>query len=1029
MATSTQLPGSGEDRENPGQASYEDLADREFNPDAYQRRHGEPAGDKSDPRGDADYNKRQAEPAGDATDPRGPLATAETLPGAAHPDTVGSGYTGSGVALGRLRLNGFSRRQKIAGSAAALVSAGTIAFILFFLPVLRLESYLSSINQRVFGFASNAVSQRVEHLFERYMITRVIQLNTCGNNVTGNCKADYTDKGIAGGLFNAWRDAKVEQKLIDQFDLKFETNKNPLTGEVNRITVRSGKTGKVITLSEGQIKAGNFSGGDREFGREVNKFLRQETRWYEVMQRRSVRKYLVRKHDVKFWCFFACTARDNLDLKTASAKTRLKYKLVERIIYPFSPKLGFILDCIVSGGDTGKGGKCGSKALRERGIDRETLSNADIESIKKSFVGNQSPRLTQVLLERVLQKFMSQTAARQAVSTIPVAGQIYLAAVLVDGFDRLDDCIQDYCLSHFAADLNSRQYVEYYTAMYSASGELKAGDMSADEAGAIMDDFGGPYSAEQSLVYQAYNSPEKTSLTFLGGTAYAAADQTAKKETYLCADSKPIPAGELVCPEKKVARTYQIEDMRNNSIVDRLSDILNIYDCALPKVFGKCPGGQFVSPKTYIRPTLNFINDAANTVLGPAIAATLKGFQYLPYVGDVVTWGLEKTNSMMQVILERYFPLPIQLTSPGREKYDGLEAGGEVAAMEFGKGGYTEAGQSYGLGGQLLNPGQQSAILRDYWDQQNYEYRNSGFIAKLTNRDRPNSLANRFIAAMPTSISQLSQRFTAMMSRPFSGLSLGSPAFAATNTANINAFGINRYGYAVDAPALTADPALYTEEYCQTAKTAWENSKTEDPITGFDEYSTTNPCLLEQVAVESASAVFTGNDSLDDTSASSGGSTPAPPISGSAQQIAQQILQAASAGRVKFNVLNSRDLLDGSTPQQNVQQTANGQPASTTSNCAGRGAQPPTSVIALDINLLQFVLELSQNETIQINAIAGQCHSSTTSNHYQGKAVDFGCPFNTITADRIGAKYGISRNSESCADINAPHYHYSVGGG
>jgi hypothetical protein len=166
----------------------------------------------------------------------------------------------------------------------------------------------------------------------------------------------------------------------------------------------------------------------------------------------------------------------------------------------------------------------------------------------------------------------------------------------------------------------------------------------------------------------------------------------------------------------------------------------------------------------------------------------------------------------------------------------------------------------------------------------------------------------------------------------------------------------------------------------------------------------------------------TGNDSS--TTDTGGGAAP----TGSAQNIAKQILQAAKDGRIKFNILNQHDVSDRSTPEQNIQDTADGKPAHTTTTCASlsRGAQPPSPTVNLDTDLLKFILELSQAESYQINAIAGQCHGETTSNHYQGKAVDIGCPFDPSKADQIGSKYNISdQTGETCSGT---HYHYSIGG-
>lgn len=162
--------------------------------------------------------------------------------------------------------------------------------------------------------------------------------------------------------------------------------------------------------------------------------------------------------------------------------------------------------------------------------------------------------------------------------------------------------------------------------------------------------------------------------------------------------------------------------------------------------------------------------------------------------------------------------------------------------------------------------------------------------------------------------------------------------------------------------------------------------------------------------------------------AAGGGSVGGVP-SGDAQQLAQQILDAAQQGKISFDHEWDAygDATDGSAPLQNMQETARGQPAKTTSNCSGRGAQPPQASVSLDPKLLRFILELSQQEHFTINALAGECHGSSGSNHYQGKAVDIGCPFNPGPADSVGSRYGISDGTgETCG--NAGHYHYSIGG-
>jgi hypothetical protein len=650
--------------------------------------------------------------------------------------------------------------------------------------------------------------------------------------------------------------------------------------------------------------------------------------------------------------------------------------------------------CIIDGGNTGPGGNCSPEELRNRDIDRSALSDEDVDKIVKDFKEKPNAQLGQVLTTRLLEKIMSQQAARATISTIPVAGQVYLAVVVIDMMDRMDGFIEDNGLSKMAADLNSRQYLEYYTIMRSANDEMKAGVLSMDEVGAVMSDFDG---AEQSRVYQAYASPKSSTASIFSSKALAA------EANYKCADGKPLAKGELVCPEKKVTRTFKIEDVRNNGLVDGLVETLNVYGkCHGAEVKGNCVG---IRPQTFIRPLLDGINKVSDTVVSPVVGLIFDGIKHIKYVGDIISYAERKFGEIIQAFMGKVFPLPVKITDPGREKYDALEAGGEVAASEFAKGGYTESGQAYGLGGKLLSAQEQTSIWQNYLDQQDYEFKNSSFLAKLTNLEYPNSITSRFVTSMPASFNQVGQKLGVLLRNPFGNFSLSPSANAATNLVN-SPFGVPRFGYPDGDPALTRDPAELTEEYCQAAKIAWQNSKSEDPVTGFEHYATTNPCLLEQVAVEAAASVFLGDDSLDDGLNNTTQTDEDPTVSGDASQIAKQILDTRSIDLRESNFC--RYCLE------DIRNTAEGRPA--------------FGNVHIDVNLLKFLLHLGRLTKVDVNSItgAGSGHSPT-SNHYRGTAIDFGCSLDVEVADSIGSKYGITRYSgERCPDDG--HWHYSTTG-
>jgi hypothetical protein len=789
---------------------------------------------------------------------------------------VGSGYTEGGRGRNKSRFLGrFSRRQKlIGGVGGGLIGSSIIALMLLFLPALRLESYLATIDNRVFAAGSNAVQKRTEKLFERYMISKIIGIQSCGNKVTTGCKVDYSKSGLASSLFNSWQDAKIENKLLEQYGFEVQSIKNPVNGQrfkIVDVAGRFGSPGDELTVKDGKLILGKFEGGPRIFGQEWGKFIKNETRWDQVLQRKSVRKYLTRKHGTKFWCFFACKQKDSIDNAKVSAKTKLQYKLIERTIYPFSTKYGLIMKCLSSGDPTA----CSPDNLEKAGLNRSLLSSQDLKDLE-DFSGklkdNPNLKLSQFLIEKLLVKMgMDEAAAKSAVSAVPVAGQIYLGLSIVDMLETVKTSLEDGTLSKIAANVTSDQYIEYYTAMRSANDEIKAGVLSADETGALVSQFDdGGQPAEQSKVFQAYSNSDSGNVassssslaSIFSQKVYAAPAQT---DGYVCSNGQPIPSGQLACSDKTLnKRAFKAESSLDGSLAKDVVNALDVYAACLPpgsEVAGYCIG---IRPKDVVHPALQGINWVVSNTLGTILSGVFDVIKVLPGISQLVNFVTNETGQLIAAIFQQIFPLPVQLSSPGRDKYDALEAGGELTASEFNKGGYTADGQPYGLGGgKQLSAQDQAAASQAYLDQQNYDDSHSSVLSRISSIDNPNSLLSRFVAVMPTTWGQLSSSVVAFIGNPFSHMgSIFHPAYAAAAATDINAFGVPRFGYTANDSVFDADPSIYTPEYCQQLQQNWEASKTQDPVTGIDEYSSTDPCLLEQASVEAASSVFTNNDSL-----------------------------------------------------------------------------------------------------------------------------------------------------------------------
>ena len=155
----------------------------------------------------------------------------------------------------------------------------------------------------------------------------------------------------------------------------------------------------------------------------------------------------------------------------------------------------------------------------------------------------------------------------------------------------------------------------------------------------------------------------------------------------------------------------------------------------------------------------------------------------------------------------------------------------------------------------------------------------------------------------------------------------------------------------------------------------------------------------------SANPTTSSGDDCDDEAADGGA------VSGDVKSLAQQLLDSGNAA---FPLDASSG--NGSTLEV-VKAMAKGEKAYTT--CPGGAKKDEVNVSE---GLMKFLVELTKDGKVGINAITDKCHS-TGSNHYKGIAVDFECrhmPFNTAKADQIAKKYGGARNGETCA----AHYHW-----
>lgn len=757
----------------------------------------------------------------------------------------------------------FRRRRKQLAVGAGIVGiiAGIMGSLFVFLPSLKVTHILNNLEDRFYGVAANAIEARAEHLLSRYMRNYTFKaLKDCGVVVSKGCSSTSGLGGssIAGRLFNTWRDASIEEKLFTSHGIEMEWR----GGNDYSITTKTG-TSIVVdgeTFEFEELRRRNDASA-REVRRELRNTMKNETHWYQLMYRRSIRNLASRKYNIR-WCVFACEVRDNAREARISALQKLKLKIIERTIGPFSDRLGIYFTCAVT--------DCSNRefvAERTRIINQAVaeLGEETVQEIIDEFKANDGKpnhRLSQVFVKKIVSKFATQATGTAVAGTIPVVGWLYI----IDAINQIDKQLYVGAISQFLSDNVASQYAEFYLTYKTNYDEGIDGQLVIDEVGAQSQLLDG---LERSLVYQRdLGSGAQDSIGFnLFSPAYAQSEQ----EEYLCADDQPIPEGELVCEERKVGKLSGYDAWRQSETAATVSGlVLGGYRCGPFNIFSVvnadfCEPGSTADTIWFVDgilhgafSLLNSIFDAVGSFLFNLVPEAVANF-----IGEIF-------GKLIQFVLEIAFPFLHVGTGPGRQVFDDLYAGVDVVGNEFAKGFEDPlTGEFVGLGGRKLTDEEIEGNLALLEENRLDEFQSRSLFARLFSPDESKSLLTTVAMSIPTSpgIGGAAQSLASLINPvnliAQAGGMLISPAYAQGAQYDGDPFGIHQYGYPVDDAMLTIDPEELTPEACSPGGDiyeAWIEGEHEETVEGQVVQDVANPCMLEYVTTNILGCWFTDSD-------------------------------------------------------------------------------------------------------------------------------------------------------------------------
>lgn len=1017
--------GDGTDRWTPGRGH-----DRPAGKASDPRGENAAAGDPSDPRGDL----RQAEQSGAGSSTGGtgfsfnrngdggPSRSLNSGRLSAAENSAGMGAGGHGLwsasdqtSPGRVKrmFQGKNKKRAAIGLGIGSATAGGIIVAFLALIPLRIESFVQNIENTFDSTSTNAISKETDNLFDKYITKKVLpNLNgACHSTVDRGCKMALKSTGSdpISQMYNAWREDRLEQKLATNYNLAFAKKGNTYFVNTSAGSYSIGDHPTSIFDMHGTITTSSRM----NFRVAINESLQNETLWKRVYFRFRFGKFISNKYaDIR--CIVTCRLGDKITDNIAEKKLAAKAYIVSRVIEPASETYSLIIQCVFAGGcNTNLGNALPGDPERESPAQQQIQQKLEAYAAK---LAEETGAFTQQeLLDALVREaneaskvgfkqYFAKKIAEQIASTIggdeagiaageaaekavPIIGWTFAAAKLVNTASQIGPLIR-----YMGYAANAAAAVQLYEAYSTVASEMKSGNTDATELGsftsALSTNLDGSNTdqsdATQTPLYQQLygnNSPNTASLVssvlpsdkvFADSSSPSSSNNTG----YLCNDGKPVPTGQLVCPEEKLDS--------GNHTANEISSIAN----SIP-----------------VLPQIGWLINKVGNVVGGAIGTVFQGLCYsiglpeCPIVEGAVGNAL---GNLVSTLTNQLIVSPFSDHQSGGRTGDMMIAGGDVA--------FNSSCQEE-LGCAKLSNQQVADIRSQQTTEQKTEFDNQSVFARMFSTSSPYSFVSRLAMVMPTSLQGLGSNFSSFLSNPLGDLGnlfadafSGSRAFAATPAAS-DPFGIPQNGY--PDSQIPADPPTYWNNNCVNGPMAKYDSSTgeldisawlnndpsteqngqpnteQDPNTGQQINLKTNPCLLIQATVEADGGMFDDSlipaDEQNSDNGGTGGTTTTPPTgtlpTGSAQSLAQQLLPYIQQHKISCNGQASNC--------PDIQNTANG-----VSIKGGEGCE----VDALNSNLLGMMLELvKMGNTFVLSAICSDHHDDggATAGHSGGKAADF----------------------------------------
>lgn len=838
----------------------------------------------------------------------------------------------------------------VGGGTAGLIIGG----MLFVMPMLKIPSAISSIQNTFFASSRQIGDTITERLFTQYIIKKLIPgmiTERCeSSNVNRKCAHPGNADTYTGKLFNAWRDGRIEQRM-------FETDGFEITQKNGVWHLKSNQIDEALGMFDGsEEERAEFERNLREkltkteVRRAINDMVNKQT-GFSGRHMRQAGAVLSRKYGIPR-TLFSARVQDWKDTNIADRLNSGKAILNQRVVGMYSESLALAMNCAMDrnfaclDAETDDQGFKRTKFHNELRVSAQEYAAKYGQQAFEDMLAESESIKQKGLAAHYVEKLVGQVAGTAGKATvqvgtkaIPVIGWIDLAVVLGTVFDKAPEMYPT-----IVYGMNSQQMVAAFGTYAVAGDEFKAGDTDLAAYGSLAQTLDATNTADG--LYGAEASP-------------ALASSTGKQvdRTVRCNEGgEPGQTQEgILCPEE--------------SLMPSSAEWLSYASVGVSLLLG--PTFEYMA--AFWNSTVGFLLDAAGDFVG-WVATTI--LEAIPGYDQMIERAGEIMGSIFTSFMNTLMPPLITPDSSGDRIMNTVTGGGAIVAQDT-----CEA-----MGCHAVSTEDYVVATAQQLQKEQQEFNQQSVFARMFDIEEPNSLVSKVALGTPTSVDGMTSTLASFFTNPirYIGASLTShnTAYAADGSVGeyIDALHLTPQGIGADEPVMTAeDYELYEEQELScfdpndpnmmkwwetTSKRDWPDAWDPQSLaahavggfagTGQYYYTETNPCLTLQSVASSAGCEF--DEELCKLQFGAGESnTTAPPAAGGSFGTSTDMRALAQ------QVLDNSNITLGSAfdnPRQQMINLANG------TNSANCNINP---------SVLNLILYIAQSHQISVSSINRYC--------------------------------------------------------